>query len=173
MWRGTVHLCWVLLRCVLHQCITHCWTAAARARVHLKRTEECLKLRSLVGTDLLWAERLYSLSATLVLPVGSSLDLEKREVTGIKFSQRMASWEVRAWHRLVLAGTGMMTNIRGGSCFFLDITPGRPEYHSLSNTGLEISTGFLFINRFQLLGPILPLSELLPSDALYFGSTQK
>lgn len=61
----------------------------------------------------------------------------------------------------------------GGSCFFLDVTPGRPGHHSLSNTDLEILTGFLCINRFKLLGPALPLSELLPSDALYFGSKQK
>lgn len=126
----------------------------------------------MVGTDVLWAEGLYSLSATPVLPVGSSLDLEKRghwhqvqpeegPVGGVCMAPVGAS---RDWDD---------GKSPGGSCFFLDVTPGRPGHHSLSNTDLEILTGFLCINRFQLLGPALPLSELLPSDALYFGSKQK
>lgn len=57
---------------------------------------------------------------------------------------------------------------QGPSSFFLYVFSGRHHHHSLSNTGLEILKGFMFMNVFKahlLLGLDSPLSERLPSDA--------
>lgn len=75
----------------------------------------------------------------------------------------------RCLHGTVLVITGWDDRkAQGPSSFSLYVFSGRHHHHSLSNTGLEILKGFMFINVFKahlLLGLDSPLSELLPSDA--------